>query len=533
MLPPPLLTVLNWVLLLALSLPVAAGQGKRKGNGKGKGSNSHGPEKDICTLLTHHLPPSQVHLPSSPSYPSLTTYWSTRQSSHPSCFVLPHTTGQVSTLLRLLTHHNTPFTVKAGGHTPFSNGSSISSPGSVVIDVSQLNNNIIVSSDRQTVTLGPGLRWANVSEVLDPLGLAVVGGRTASVGVAGLVLGGGISYFSGRRGWACDNVKAYEVVLANGRVVRATAHENKDLYWALRGGGGSNFGIVTRFELAAYEQGPMWASRQLFPGATNHTLIPLMHDLLVDKLPADPDAHTWFVMLYVPEFGGHVVISDQFHATHANLSTPPAAFAAFHDTAAAPEAILTDTRLASVGRLLIDADSPAGSRQTWWTTSIKATTTTDTPALLMEIERIYSSWHAPRLFDAAANGSAVLVPGLIFQAISTNVLQAMQVNGGNALGLKPEDGPLMIVQLTVQWTDPALDDVVEATCGDTIRRIDALAASRGARSKNGFIYMNYAGKGQDVLAGYGKSNRERLRKIAKKYDPEGKLNKLWKGYFKA
>lgn len=68
---------------------------------------------------------------------------------------------------------------------------------------------------------------------------------------------GGISYFSGFRGWACDNVENYEIVLANGKIVNASPSTNPDLFFALRGGG-NNFGIVTRMDLTTLPQGNMW-----------------------------------------------------------------------------------------------------------------------------------------------------------------------------------------------------------------------------------------------------------------------------------
>lgn len=477
-----------------------------------------------CATLANLLPPDTVSFPNSPAYATQNTYWSARQSEvHPACFVTPSSTADVSLTIRTLTRLGAPFTVKAGGHTAFAGGSNI--PRGVTVSLARLRE-ITVSRDRATVSVGAGNRWIDVSTALDPLGLAVVGGRSATVGVSGLTLGGGISYFSGARGWACDNVQRYEVVLASGEVVEASARANRDLYWALRGGGGSNFGVVTRFDLAAFEQGKLWASSRVYPGAMNRTLIPLVHDLLVKGLPSDPAAHTYFVMTYVPQLGGYVVLTDQFHATHDDVSTPPAVFGAFHDTSL--PTLVANTRLANVSQLSRDIEQAAGDRQTWWDTTVKATAT---PDLLLDIVPLFEE-HAARLLAAAAADNSTVTPYLVYQAISSNILKAMQVNGGNALGLKPEDGPIMIVQLTATWTSAALDEVVESSSKELIGKVDTLAESRGARSKNGYIYMNYAGQTQNVFAGYGKDNLARLRSVARKYDPKGKIRDLWKGYFK-
>jgi FAD/FMN-containing dehydrogenase len=83
-----------------------------------------------------------------------------------------------------------------------------------------------------------------------------MGGRVPGIGVGGFTTGGGLSYLSRERGFAGDNVYGYEVVLGNGSIVYASADENRDLWLALKGGS-SNFGIVTRFDLAAFEQGLM------------------------------------------------------------------------------------------------------------------------------------------------------------------------------------------------------------------------------------------------------------------------------------
>jgi FAD/FMN-containing dehydrogenase len=90
----------------------------------------------------------------------------------------------------------------------FSGASNID--GGLTIDLLKLNQ-VTVSADQIQTSVGSGNRWIDVYSVLEPKGLAVIGGRVADIGVGGLTLGGGMSFFSGRYGWACDNVNTYEV----------------------------------------------------------------------------------------------------------------------------------------------------------------------------------------------------------------------------------------------------------------------------------------------------------------------------------
>jgi FAD/FMN-containing dehydrogenase len=100
-----------------------------------------------------------------------------------------------------------------------------------------------------------GATWGDVDAVTAPHGLATTGGVVSETGVAGLALNGGVSHQRRRDGMTVDNLVSAEVVLPDGRQVRASAEENPDLFWALRGGGG-NFGVVTAFEFRLHELGP-------------------------------------------------------------------------------------------------------------------------------------------------------------------------------------------------------------------------------------------------------------------------------------
>lgn len=90
----------------------------------------------------------------------------------------------------------------------------------VTVDLRKMRQTTL-SADKKTASVGPGAKWGEVYSVLDALGYAIPGGRTSDVGVAGLVLGGGNSFFAARYGFVCDNVKNFEIVLGNGTITNA------------------------------------------------------------------------------------------------------------------------------------------------------------------------------------------------------------------------------------------------------------------------------------------------------------------------
>ncbi|PHH92643.1 hypothetical protein CDD83_6413 [Cordyceps sp. RAO-2017] len=474
------------------------------------------PDRDPCRALARALP-GEVHLPDSAAYRAENMYWSNRQAeARPRCFVTPRGTMEVSRALKTLTELRAPFSVKSGGHTAFEGGSGADK--GVTIDLVNFRE-VTVWSDNKTVTVGAGNRWINVSRALDPLGLAVVGGRAADVGVSGLILGGGISYFSGTRGWACDNVRSFRVVVSSGDAVTASPTENQDLYWALRGGGGSSFGIVVSFDLEAFPQADLWTNSIIFPGASNKTLIPLFTHLSNRGLVENPQAHAYFVLSYQPGISGFAVLTSFFQSTPLPNHAVPSVFQPFQSV---PGAVSNVAQVVNISTQSMAIDQPSGSRQTWWDTSVSMAS----PKLFEDIVSMYEDY-VHKLLEAAKGSK--LTTFLVFQPISQNVVDAMQKNGGNALGLKPSDGPLMIVQISVQWSDKNLDSVVEGSSQSLIEDVETLSKARGLF--RGFIYMNYAGKSQDVFGRYGRESYDRLKKTAFRWDPNGLLEDLWKGYF--
>ena len=118
--------------------------------------------------------------------------------------------------------------------------------GGVTIDMTGLSS-VDVNEDHSVASVGAGASWLDAYAYLDPLGKSVAGGRNGAVGVGGLTLGGGISYFSPSVGFTCDTAVNFEVVLAPGKLVNANATSHPDLFKALKGGT-NNFGLVTRID---------------------------------------------------------------------------------------------------------------------------------------------------------------------------------------------------------------------------------------------------------------------------------------------
>ena len=142
--------------------------------------------------------------------------------------------------------------VRAGGHGVA--GKAICD-GGLTLDLSPMKG-IRVDPARQTARAEGGVTWGEFDRETQAFGLATTGGIVSTTGIAGLTLGGGIGYLNRKYGLACDNLMSADVVTADGQLLTASASENDDLFWALRGGGG-NFGVVTSFEYRLHPVGPI------------------------------------------------------------------------------------------------------------------------------------------------------------------------------------------------------------------------------------------------------------------------------------
>ena len=174
--------------------------------------------------------------------------------------------------------HELVVAVRGGGHSiP---GHSCCDDG-VVIDTGPMKH-VEIDPATRVGRFGAGLTWAELDTATQAHGLAVTGGRVSHTGVAGLTLGSGSGWLERMLGTTCENLLSAEVVTADGRILRASAEENAELFWGLRGGGG-NFGVVTEFEFQLHPVGPIvYAGMILHPRAAAPELLRFYRDFMSD-----------------------------------------------------------------------------------------------------------------------------------------------------------------------------------------------------------------------------------------------------------
>jgi FAD/FMN-containing dehydrogenase len=193
-----------------------------------------------------------VLTPGDDGYDAARSVWNGSIDRRPAVIAQCTTAEQVAGAIAFARESGLEISVRGGGHN-FA-GFAVVDDG-LMIDLSAMRQVTVDPAARRAVC-GGGATWADLDAVAQEHGLAVTGGFISHTGVAGLTLGGGIGWMTRATGLSCDSLVAAEVVTADGRIVRASADENPDLHWALRGGGG-NFGVVTSFEFALHPVGPM------------------------------------------------------------------------------------------------------------------------------------------------------------------------------------------------------------------------------------------------------------------------------------
>ncbi|KAL2876528.1 hypothetical protein SGCOL_008337 [Colletotrichum sp. CLE4] len=436
-------------------------------------------------------------------------FWSTIQGDvSPSCFFRPLDATEVSVALKDVQSTGCQFAVKSGGHYSYT-ASTIE--GGLVIDLIRLDG-ITLSEDNSSAIVEPGNTWASTYESLQKSGVTIPGGRMFGVGVGGLTLGGGVSWLSNRYGWTCDNVIEFEVVLASGEIVTASTTSNPDLYWALRGGG-SNFGVVTKFKFNTFQQEKMWYAKLRYNATENNTANAAFADWGTVQSPKDSSnaaVLSWNAQANGTPIGVAILVHQK---TFDNTTHPPVVDKFYDSKPSAVEP--TNVFHADIAENLLFPASVL--RSSLWTTSFIL------DADLLQV--VFEIWN-----EEASALASISIQQIQIQAITKSQLELMQRNGGNPHGLGGQPRPLGFVNLWSRWQNAKDDDAIYRAQQRMEERINKVADEMGLAS--GYKYTNYASQFQDPFAGYGQDNKDRLRSISQKYDPTGMFQELSPGGFK-
>ncbi len=228
----------------------------------------------------------EVIAPSDGGYEAARAIYNSMIETRPAAIARPKDAGEVARTLQLAREAGLPISVRGGGHGVA--GSSLCE--GVVIDLGGMRA-VTVDPEARTATVGGGGTWLDIDSATQQYDLATPGGRVTHTGIGGLTLGGGQGWLSPKHGLSCDNLIAAEVVTADGRIVTASADENPDLLWGLRGAGG-NFGAVTAFTFSLHPVGPLFQGGILVhPLERAADIAPMYQDFVANN----------------PEFGGAMV----------------------------------------------------------------------------------------------------------------------------------------------------------------------------------------------------------------------------------
>jgi FAD/FMN-containing dehydrogenase len=422
-----------------------------------------------------------------PEYEDACTLFNSMIERRPALVARCAAPDDVVAALAFARDHGLEVTVRAGGHSVA--GISLND-GGLVLDVRSMDD-IEVDPERRFARVGGGATWSQVDAATQAHGLATTGGRVSTTGVAGLTLGGGSGWLERKHGLTVDNVLAVELVTADGRIARASADENPELFWALRGGGG-NFGVVTAIEFRLHPVGPeVFAGLVLHPAENGRELLRLWRDVMRD---APDELSLAFAYLGAPD---EPDIPEELRgraaAIVAGMYAGPAeegaeALRAIREFGPPAADFFAPMPYPEFQRSI---DDPPGMRNYWTAEYLH-----DLPDEALDL--------------IATRGEDKPVPfGQVFL-----------VAWGGAVARVPEgETPLagrdarFIVHPLVLWEDPVDDDA-------------AIAWGRGFRDDlsefaTGETYANFIGEEGDarVRSAYGAANAERLARIKAEWDP--------------
>ncbi|MEZ5831882.1 MAG: FAD-binding oxidoreductase [Dongiaceae bacterium] len=422
------------------------------------------------------------------AYDEKRAIWNAMIDRRPGLIVQCAGAGDVIAAVRLAREHSLLLAVRGGGHNIAGNAVC---DGGLVIDLSAMKS-VRVDPKAQRAWVEPGATLADLDKEAQAFGLVVPTGINSTTGVAGLTLGGGFGWITRKFGLTIDNLLSADVVTAEGALVRASATEHPDLFWALRGGGG-NFGVVTAFEFQLHKLGP-----QVLAGLVVHPFDDARNVLQKYRqaLEKAPDELTcWAVMRQAPPLpflptewhGKLILVLAMCHC--GDLKDGEAATAA----------------LRSIGKPIADVVGPTpfvGWQQAF------------DPLLTPGARNYWKSHDFIELSDAAIDVVTRAVrelPGPECEIFIGHVGGAAGRVAADATAF-PQRNAHFVMNVHARWRDQAMD----RTCIGWARGLFEAAKPHAA----GTAYVNFMPEDETerVEAAYG-ANYRRLVETKRRYDP--------------
>jgi FAD/FMN-containing dehydrogenase len=428
-------------------------------------------------------------VPGDPGYDEARTIWNAMIDRRPAAIVRAAGASDVMQTVKLAAQHGLLLAVRGGGHNIAGNAVC---DGGLMLDLS-LMRSVRVDPAARTVRVEPGAKLADLDKETQAFGLATPVGINSTTGVAGLTLGGGFGWISRKFGLTVDSLISADVVSAKGELLRASAAENPDLFWAIRGGGG-NFGVATSFELKLHPVGP-----QVLAGLVVHPFSNAKEVLTAyrNAVANAPDEMTcWVVMRKAPPLpflpkevhGTEVVVLAMCHS--GDLASAEKAAAPFR----------------AIGKPIADVVGPTPFAG--WQTAFDP--------LLAPGERNY--WKSHDFLKLDDGLIDVLLDAV--RTVPTPHCEVLVVQLGGAMNRVAADATAyphrnveFLMNVHTRWTERAEDE----KCITWARAL----FEKTSKFATGGVYVNFMPEDeqQRVKGGAYGPNYERLARIKGKYDP--------------
>ncbi len=435
-------------------------------------------------------PATTLIMPGDPSWDDARRAWNLAVDQHPAAVALPASAGDVVDVMRFARRRGLRVAAQGTGHNAAPLGSLA---GTVLIKTGAMRR-VAVDPAARTVRAEAGVVWLEVTEAAAGHGLAALAGSSPDVGVVGYTIGGGMSWLGRAYGLSANNVEAIELVTADGRLVRADACTEPDLFWALRGGGGS-FGVVTAIELRLFPITEVYAGLLWWPAQAAAEVLQAWRQLTQGDLPEEFTTSARLINVpQIPEMpaalrGRSFVVIDVIH-----LGTPAEA-----------DALLAPLR----------ALSPV----------------TDTIATIPA--KALSHLHMDPEQPSAGMGDGLMLASLPAEAIETVIRVAgpqagtpllvveLRHVGGEMKRARPGNGALAAVdaEYVMFAAGPAPFPQAAAAVARSVAEVQAAMRPWAARQ----MYLNLAETARDPRSFWTPQAYDRLRRVKAAVDPDNMI----------